>query len=119
MTIYNCVVHHCFQIEGTELVAFTLTFNSKVLILHLLNYMASYTVNNIGQTEWCYPDGTVNNGQLLCPPVKFACARGDIEMLSPTDPIPPPCEFHSYSCFSIYIVIDCDMIVNSVRFYVC
>lgn len=78
-TIYNCVVHDCFQIEGTELVAFTLTFNS--------------------QTEWCYPDGTVNNGQLLCPPVKFACARGDIEMLSPTDPIPPPlCDSTCASC---------------------
>ena len=49
--IYNCVVHHCFQIERTELVAFTLTFNSKVLILQLLSYMTNYTVNNIHRSN--------------------------------------------------------------------
>ena len=46
----------------------------------------------LDQTEWCYPDGTVNNGQLLCPPVRYACARGAITIISPNDPIPPPCE---------------------------
>ena len=49
------------------------------------------------QIEWCYPDGTVNNGQFQCPPVRYACARGDITMLSPNDTIPPPCEFSTYS----------------------
>ena len=33
--IYNCVVHRCVQIEGTELVAFSLSFNGKALILHV------------------------------------------------------------------------------------
>ena len=37
--IYNCVVHHCVQIEGTELVAFSLSFNGKALILHVASYL--------------------------------------------------------------------------------
>ena len=46
-----------------------------------------------GQVEWCYPDGLVSNGELQCPPIKYACARSTINMLSPrTDPIPPPCK---------------------------
>ena len=44
-----------------------------------------------GQVEWCYPDGLVSNGELQCPPIKYACASSTINMLSPrTDPIPPP-----------------------------
>ena len=45
--------------------------------------------------EWCYPDGTVNNGNVMlqCPPIRYACARSDFDMLSPRrDPIPPPCK---------------------------
>ena len=71
--IANCLVRNCVQIQGTELMAFSLDFN--------------------GTTEWCYLNGTVNNGQLQCPPVRYACARGAINMISPNDPIPPPCEF--------------------------
>ena len=46
-----------------------------------------------GQTEWCYPDGTVNDEGLQCPPIRYACARRNFDMLSPrNDPIPPPCK---------------------------
>ena len=49
--------------------------------------------HTLGETEWCYPNGTVNNGQLRCPPIRYACARAEVDMLSPTDdPIPPPRE---------------------------
>ena len=48
------------------------------------------------QTEWCYPNGSVNNGGLECPPIRYACASSNIDMLSPTDdPIPPPCELYN------------------------
>ena len=29
----------------------------------------------------------MNSGQLLCPAVKFACARDDLEMLLPCNPL--------------------------------
>ena len=60
-------------------------------------------LGTLGQTEWCYPNGTVNNGQLQCPPVRYACARGEIDMLSPTDdPIPPSCELFIYILSSLH-----------------
>lgn len=85
----SCVVHHCVQIEGTELVALALIINSKQQPIKNLPMHKSVA----DQTEWCYTGGTVHNGQLQCPPLKYACARSTIHMLSPTDdPIPPPCE---------------------------
>ena len=93
--VANCVVRRCVQIQGTELTAFSLTFNSEDIntCMHgCMVAMTYYAICAIGQTEWCYPNGAVNNGQLLCPPIRYACARDDIDMISPNDPIPPPCE---------------------------
>jgi len=46
----------------------------------------------VGQTEWCYPGGTVNNGQQQCPPANYACARSTADMIQVGDPLPPPCK---------------------------
>lgn len=93
MIVANCVVRRCVQIQGTDLIAFSLTVNGKL-------YCRIQGINcwhALGQTEWCYPNGTVNNEQLQCPPARYACARGEVDMISPTDDIPPPCELCIHS----------------------